>query len=62
MTPADALRRIRDEAEDYAKSSARFAPNVTHEALKDNHIYRQGVRDGKNQAARVAVAGLEGEA
>ena len=52
--PEQALERIIEDAKAYAKSASRFRPVAGHEALCDLHAYREGVRDGKLQAARIA--------
>jgi hypothetical protein len=60
MTAQEALQRIIDEAERYAANPARFRPKPGDlSALENIHLYREGVRDGKLQAARVAREGLE---
>ncbi len=56
----DALVQIIDEAREYSRRPERFRP-LKECSLETLHIYREGVRDGKNQAARIAESALEGE-
>lgn len=53
MTPVEALRQIVSEAQAYASNRDRFKRRDGHED------YREGVRDGKLQAARIAEKALE---